>query len=211
MIGIKKATLCLALVAATSILAAPAFAEFAGTPLYSGSTTFASDEEIPLLTGYVDWAVYAPNTFPYSDPGYTPTPGQRIYVYQVFNTGNTYISKYIVPLDNSANNIGSFSDAGISGIAPWAEAPDLPMVLVTPGSASWNFTGFNPGNSSEGLIFCSPNTEIDYLAVTLNGGSYAIVDPVPVPGPESIPEPSTLLSLMVALGIIAATVRSKRR
>ena len=104
MIGLKKATLCVALFAAIGLWALPAVAGLldTGTP-YSGGgretwkgTTIFPDSVDPYLDGTVDWAVFAPGNFPFS--GYTPTPGEFTYAYQIHCTGSAAISNFSVVL-----------------------------------------------------------------------------------------------------------------
>ncbi|MFA6134119.1 MAG: PEP-CTERM sorting domain-containing protein [Phycisphaerae bacterium] len=152
-------------------------------PQWHGSTAFSNTES--GLEGYVDWAVYAPGEFSYS--GYTPTAGEAVYAFQIFNTGTQHISSFTLGLENIADNAGSVS--GLSGLTPASIYLDL-----TPGEGgvTWEFEGINPSENSEGLAFCSANTPMDFIGVTVNGGSVALVIPVPTPSSDAIPEPLTL-------------------
>jgi hypothetical protein len=63
-----------------------------------------------VLGGYVEWVVYAAGSFPSTYSGYTPTAGELVYAYQMFNTGDAPISQYMVYLNNdAADNHGSFN------------------------------------------------------------------------------------------------------
>ena len=78
-------------------------------PTWTGSTAFSSG----TLTGFVDYAVFAPGDFPFGGGGYTPTAGELVYAYQVFVTGAASVSSFSVALENpTANNIGSFNNIG---------------------------------------------------------------------------------------------------
>jgi len=208
MVWLIKTAKCLALSAVIGLLAANTYAGLidVGTAYdgWKGTTTFQSTSN-PDLKGSVDWIVYKAADFPFS--GYTPTSGELVYVYQVFSTGKDHISSYSVILDNLADSIGAFSDStnGITGQAP------ISMVLTPLDSAHWQFAGINQGENSEGLVYCSPNKPEDYYSIVVNGGSYAIADPIPSPSSAKIPEPGTLLLLMTALGVLAVMKIARRR
>jgi hypothetical protein len=214
---IKKVAICLGLFLALSLLSAPAFAVLAdlGTPyvsstefgpkIWSDTTEFAGEPgHLPDLAGHVVWAVFGPGEF--TSPAYTPTPGEFTYVYQVFSTGAASISSFTVPLENDADNPAYFIDAAadVSGNPPIAQ---LFKTESDPYNVEWRFSGINTGNSSMALAFSSPKTPQDFLGVVVNGGQFGIVDPIPVPSSNSIPEPATFLSLLIGLGLIMATKR----
>ena len=95
----EKALRCLVLVAIVGLWALPASASLLdtgtpyqeGTKIWCGTTVFPEDYD-PVLGGYVEWAVYESGHFPGTFSGYTPTPGQFAYVYQVFSTGSAPIT-----------------------------------------------------------------------------------------------------------------------
>ena len=173
-----------------------------GSPMISGTTSFSNDD----LNGTVDWAVFGPGDFPFS--GYTPTPGELSYVYQVHSTGADVVSSYSVPLLNPADNIESFSDPGngVTGIVPSAQE------MTVPGAARWLFQdpGIGTGQRSEALVFSSPNIPLDVPSSVVDGGAYAVAIPVPSPSGTPIPEPATVWLLVSVLGVmLLARLRRK--
>ena len=145
---------------------------------WTGSTSFTDGDN---LTGYVDWAVYAPGDFTYA--GYAPTAGEMVYAFQLYTTGSDAIHSLTVALANPADNPGSFAD--LAGDA--ATSATMNATSVT-----WTFGGIGPGGNSEGLAFSSPYVPEDYYGIVIDGGSYALVIPLPSPSNVEIPEPATL-------------------
>ena len=145
---------------------------------WSGSTAFSDGD----LSGTVDWAVFGPGDFPFSN--YTPTSGELTYAFQVFSTGTDAISKFSLNLPNTANNIGSFSD--LTGDAVTSTSLSVGV------NAQWNFAGITQSNNSEGLAISSIRTPINSFGLVLNGGGFSAVIPLPTPSLEEVPEPSTL-------------------
>ncbi len=213
MIAIKKAAVCLTLFAAVGLLSAPAFADLLsagpayndGVDEWKGTTNFQSPDD-PDLKGSVKWIVFAPGEYPFSGNDYTPTPGEFTYAYQIFCTGSAALSNYSVFLENTADNLGWFSDPGngVTGVVPKSTSG-----LVTPGSAWWDFTAISQGDNSEGLAYSSPNKPEDFSSIVINHGNFSVAEPVPSPSSHPIPEPSTLLSLIAALSVFAAAMRAR--
>ncbi len=148
---------------------------------WTGSTAFNSGTG---LSGTVEWAVFGPGSFPFA--GYSPTAGELAYSFQVFSTGADAIHSLTLNDPNgAADNIGSFAD--LAGQAPSSVA------LGT--QAQWNFAGIGNGANSEGLAFSSIRTPASLFGVVVNGGSFAVAIPLPVPGANDIPEPASLALL----------------
>jgi hypothetical protein len=167
-----------------------------GSMVWTGSTPFDNGTG---LSGYVDWAVFAPGVFPYGGSGYTPTAGEMVYTYQLFSTGADPVSSFSVALENPADNVGSFS--GLSGDA-------VSNTVLLPGvKAEWQFTGITTGGNSEGLAFSSPYVPKELFGIAIDGGTFSIVIPVPTPSDTEIPEPATMSVL--ALGGLALLRRRK--
>lgn len=195
---------------AIALFASPSFAGVLATDtssylgVWNGSTPFQAYDlfnQPTGLTGYVDWAVYGPGDFPAGFLGYVPTPGELTYTYQIFSTGSAPVTSLSVNLINPANNIGTFSGAGVAG------APTIIDLLVPFDSANWFFTGFGPG-SSVGLVFSSPRIPIPLNGSVIDDGSVAAVIPIPSPGPFTIPEPSTVtMALVGVVGLALAWIR----
>lgn len=224
----NRSTCWLFFICAFALIAAPAFAGPLATDpstyqsgFWSGSTGFLgvdpNNNNAPTgLTGNVDWAVWAPGTFPVGFAGHlgwAPTPGEFVYAYQVHETGSLLFSQLKVSLLNIADNIGSFSGNGGNGLV----AGDFPSTFVTPflnpfNSATWTFDGIVTGGSSSGLAFSSPNVPMFVPASVLDHGSSANVFPVPSPGEGIAPEPATLTlagsaSAMLALAWLRRRLR----
>ena len=114
------------LTVAPAMIAAPAMAGIlAGDStnsyltIWHGSTPYQgyeADNVTPSgLTGYVDWAVYAPGSAPPGGfDGYAFPGGEYIYAYQVFETGSAALSSLSVDLDtNIVDSQGDFDTGGI--------------------------------------------------------------------------------------------------
>lgn len=152
-----------------------------GGTVWTGSTSFDSGVG---LSGYVDWAVFAPGDFPYA--GYTPDAGELVYAFQVFSTGTDAAHSLTLNDPNGEmNDVGSFAD--LAGEAPISTA------LGT--QAEWNFDGLATGENSIGLAFSSTKVPTDLFGIVTNGGSFAITIPLPVPSQNDIPEPASLALL----------------
>ena len=145
---------------------------------WTGTTAF--DNGVGL-NGTVEWSVFGPGDFPFA--GYSPTAGELTYAFQVFSTGTKSLHSLTLNDPNgAADNIGSFAD--LAGFAP------ISVALGT--QAEWNFAGLNAGDNSIGLAFSSIRTPDSLFGVVLNGGTFAVAIPLPVPGANNIPEPASL-------------------
>ena len=62
------------------------------------------------LAGHIDYVVMTDNYFNtnFGGLGYTPG-GDLVYAYQVFNTGDAFMSAEIIGISNPANTIGAFN------------------------------------------------------------------------------------------------------
>jgi hypothetical protein len=213
MIG-KNTVIGLALFAIVGLWVLPASADLltTGIAYNDGITVWRGTSNLPVvpdpvLGAYVEWAVYAPGAFPFA--GYTPTPGEFTYAYQLFSTRPAAISNFTVGLDNLADNIGTFVDGGngVTGIQP-LDPPHLYGPLPG-GSASWDFDGITQDGHSCGLVFSSPYAPLENLAVIVNHGEFRTgLAPSPSNG---VPEPATLWLLGSGLGLIVAGRWFRRR
>jgi hypothetical protein len=163
--------------------------------LISGSTPFDNGD---TLKGFVDWAVFNPNSFPYA--GYAPTANELVYSYQVFVTGSAPVSSFELVLTDPADNIGSFSSIG--GMAPNSQ------VLLPLTSAKWTFDGIPNGGMSSGLAFSSPRLPQNLFATVVDTGQTTTVIPLPSPGPIGIPEPASLG--LAAMGCVVLGLRRRK-
>ncbi len=187
---VTAAGLAVGLMAAASVQAgvldgdAAAFNDGNGPTAGAWTASTAFTNNAGTLTGYVDWTVYGPGDFPYA--GYSPSPGELVYAFQVFSTGSDAVHSFTLNDPNSAmNSVGTFAD--LAGEAPISTA------LGT--QAEWNFAGLDAGENSIGLAFSSPKTPDSLFGIVVNGGSFAVAIPLPVPSSNDIPEPASLALL----------------
>ena len=164
---------------------------------WTGSTSFDNGQG---LSGYVDWTVFGPGQFAYA--GYTPTVGELAYAFQVFTTGALATTSFSVALDNVADSIGTFGD--LTGDAP----TNMTLFPAPFGSATWSFAGINTGGNSMGLVFSSIKVPKNLFGSTIDGGTGAIVIPLPSPDVTDVPEPATM-SVLALAGL--AMLRRRRR
>jgi hypothetical protein len=210
---VNRAIGCFVLFAIIGFVAMPAYGAVntLGTPLsgWTGSTSFVSSVN-PNLTGYVEWAVYGPgpgdfNPSFYSGDTYTPTPNEYVYAYQIFNLGSDNISKYWIPLEGQADNIGFFresSDTFGLGVMP------NPTFTGISESAIFSFIDhtIGPGQNSAILVFSSISPPIKSDSFIKDGGTTAEVLPVPTP----VPEPASVLVWLFGLGLCLVPAISRR-
>ena len=156
-------------------------------PAFTGSGSFSSGS----LSGILDYAVFTVSEFDTAFPtaSYNPTDAV-IYAYQLENTNNAAIVLEVVGVTNPANGIGSFLNTA-GEINPSAE-------FFSSGNATWQFDGLSNGEITEILVFSSPNTPMLGASLTVNGGTSAVLEDVPTPGPDAIPEPTSFALLAVA-------------
>lgn len=209
----KLFTVCFALLVAMNLFSVAAFAGIRnyGTPYtdvggttWSGTQSFYNDiygNGTQILSGAVDWIVYGPGEFPYDDSGYDPS-NQYTYVYQIRNLGNVALSDFTVNVTRTVENIDTF-------ISPSRVEGDLASFTdFYLGKVEWGFDGLNPATSSAGLVFRSPKApETTDTGRVINGGHIAALESLPVPGPNDIPEPGTIVLLLAGLALVPATRR----
>jgi hypothetical protein len=142
------------------------------------------------LSGTIDYAVFTAGDFNANFAGLGYVPGDAlVYTYQVEVTGSLGVSVELVGIGNPANTIGTFnigdqnaSSASFNPNARWFFSPEIPT-----GMSSW------------GLAFSSPQLPIVGAALTIDGGTQALVAGVPTPGPIMVPEPATMIVLVLGL------------
>lgn len=169
--------------------------------IWNGSTPFTDGAN---LNGTVEWAVFAPGTFPAGFLGYTPSPSNLVYAYQIFEVGSDPLSLLNVGVGGPALNIGTFTGLGVSGQSA------LTTTLISGSLASWTFGGIAGPGTSVGLAYESPNVPANNLGVVQNGASVAAAVPLPSPSLTPIPEPATLTMALVGfLGFIGLLLRRR--
>ena len=199
-------------------------------PLLSGTVAFTGPSDDPLnqhppahnLNGTIDYAVWAPGTFPYAGIGYNPTPNELVYSYlihdnpasgplgyaQIPMASASEVSSLSLIVLNDADNIGQTSALG--GVP----ADQMNLDSTTNHLATWFFsTAINPGQDSYMLVFSSPNTWMFTPATLFDHGTNTD-QPLLLPSPSSqpIPEPATMVLLALsALWGVPAAVRRVRR
>lgn len=189
-----------ALVFAASAQAAP-MAGFFGTRYYT--LTAGTD----TLTAEVDYAVYAPTTY----PGVDPSPGDEyVYVYQITNAAASTVDVafFSIGLEDGsgADHEGDDTSVGAPG-TPGGQSPGLAMISGT--SVYWLFDPqIDPGEWSTALIFTSPAPPTWKSGALADGG-------LPTPGggplPSPLPEPATLGLMGVGLAFAVYTRVRRRR
>jgi hypothetical protein len=220
MIASKKATWVLASLVAISLMAATASAGILGTNLSyqgcEGSVGFTQGVTDGTLAGTLDFAVFTRDNFlSLSYTGYTPTPGELVYTYQIHNTGTVAISlsKLLLIGGAPADNAGTFLGATVSGQDPYQS-----FVNGTQ-NVTWNFSGVAgnthfilPSGQSMGLAFSSPRKPTTHdINVIVDGGGSVNVPNVAGPGATAIPEPTSLALLAAAAAIAGIAVTRRHR
>ncbi len=197
-IAIAAASLC-----ASSTLGGPL--DTAPNAIVQGRVPFSSAGN-PNLTGDIEYAVFTTADFNSAFPGngYAGA-GPLVYAYQVDNTGSDAISLETIGIVNPFSDVG-VADIGIGFIFPSSFGIDGGT-----GNPQWSF---NPGKilqneSSQGLVYSTDRLpDLSGTSVTVNGGSVALANPVPVPGSNMIPEPSSVV--LISLGALGVGMLVRR-
>lgn len=187
---------------ATPSLAGYLAADTNALPGWHGSSSFDDGNE---LVGSVEFAVYAPGSWPASfDFGsFSLDTSQVLYAYQVFSDGNDPVTLDFTPIAGPGQDIGWFTGTGVSSSVD-GEIPTLYQVASF-SYVFWTFAGLTTGETSKGLMFTSPNAPVQTSATMQDGGQTAIAFNVPGPGDQLIPEPGSLtlaLGGLLGLGLV---------
>jgi len=176
---------------------------------WRGTAPFANGD----LAGTVDWAVFTAATFNtvFAGGGYVAPAGELVYTHQIFTTdtippiiGASGMS--IALPGNPAGNGGGFSAGGVTGV---------PVFLAYADSwiADWSLTDETDAlTPSEGLAYSSTNSpQLTGVPVVVDGGtSAATILPLGIPGPNTIPEPTTLIMASAAVVLLLIDRRGRR-
>jgi len=147
---------------------------------WTASTAF---DNLAGVAGTIDWTVFGPGSLPFA--GFAPGAGELTYTFQIFSTGAAAIHSLTLSDPNS----------GMSSIGTLALAGEAPISTLLGSQAEWNFSGLDAGENSVGLAFSSIKTPDTLFGIVVNGGSFAIAIPLPVPGSVDIPEPASMALL----------------
>jgi hypothetical protein len=214
-----KVLICIAALLIAALSALPLQADllsYSGSAYNDGITTWAGTSGYVdgPLNGTIEYSVYAPDVFNTLFPGsgYTAPLNDFTYAYQIIQAGQSDLSKLDVSIaaNRPSDTIGTFSTNLVSGDVP------LTSVLTAPKTANyiaeWTFGGILTPNSSQGLVFSSPNSPEMRFGSVVNSGLNAfgyLPSPSTVPGP--VPEPSSLLLLACGAFIITSYKVYRRR
>jgi hypothetical protein len=201
---------CVLALCATQAFAGPlaidttSIAGFHGTTPYQG---FNNDNTPSGLFGTVDYAVWAPGTWP---PGtFTGfSASDYVYTYQLNESAQATaaLSSFAVVLTGPTDdtNIGDFHGSNGFGLVAGqhslggANAP----FIIPQDSANWSFAGIAPGTSSDGLAYSSPNPPTWSSGTAIDDGSVANFYPIPSSSPGNVPEPGTLTLASCGVGVL---------
>ena len=161
-------------------------------------------ESTGQLDANIEYAVYAPGSYPGTDPS---AGSNWVYAYQVFNnsTGSVDLSQLSVGRlpGSTVNNVGHDPSYGT------LSAGHIPtLMLQTSSSVIWNFLNslIDPGEFSDVLLFTSPNSWSMGPGSIQNGG-LAQTTTLPTP----VPEPATMLILSLSSMAMIGMRRRRRQ
>jgi hypothetical protein len=194
---------------ATQAFAGPLAVDTTSIAGFHGTTPFQGydlSHNPSGLTGTIDYAVWAPGTFPGTFAGFSAS--DYVYAYQAHETGPAPLSSVSIALTGPADtlNIGDFT--GDNGFGLVSGSPSNLAYILPLDSANWAM--FVPqGGSSDGLAFSSPNGPIMSTGSTIDDGTVGFVMPVPSPNPNRVPEPGTLT--LASCGVAVFVLQWLRR
>ena len=191
-------TRCLSAILAAILLVSSA----ASAAFYDGTETFDSGQvsfysSASQLYGYVDYAVYSPGYFPWSDS----FPDQFFYCYQIFNAAeSSNIARFIVS-----------PDSGVTAYSPdyfLFSADDIEPIYagIQQNDVFYIFDSRIPANQNSSVLFFAADsgsiTNSVIIAGTMTGSiSFQI--------PATAPEPASVLFMSLAVPFLLKLRRRK--
>jgi hypothetical protein len=176
---------------------------FHGTTPYQGHF---NNNSLSGLFGTVDYAVWAPGTFPGAFSGFSANDYVYTYQLNVDPRATAPLSSFAVVLTGPTDvlNIGDFTGNNgfglVAGHAPLGGA-NSPFIIDLD-SANWAFAGVAPGSSSDGLAYSSPNGPVWSTGTAIDDGSVANFYPIPSSQPVNVPEPGTVSLAACGIGVL---------
>jgi hypothetical protein len=170
---------------------------------FTGTAAFNITVSTVSLKGNIDYAVYAPGTYPGSDH----TGGSEyIYAYQIFTSpkDNVAIDFFSVGISNGATIDNIYTDKTY-GLSPGTGIdPSLSNIFAQSVGFVFASPSLNPRDWSNVLIFTSANSPTMGFG-TISGGGASGMATLLTPSP--VPEPATIALLLPAILIFTSNCR----
>jgi hypothetical protein len=194
------------------------FAACADTPLYNdpaamtgftGMASFDISQPDSYMKVDVEYAVYAPGTYPghdLTDPNHGLTDdSQYIYAYQVFNNkSNVAVDFFSVGIISGASADLIYTDDTYGCSPGTGEEPSFLYMFAQSAGFIFADQGLNPRKRSDVLIFSSIHSPTMGVGTVSGGGLSNMGD---LPTPSIIPEPATIL--MIGPGLLILINRKR--
>ena len=191
------------LVCGTAFAVGPLLNHDDALPGWTGSTAFDDGDG---FAGVVEWAVFGPGDFPYSDINLpAPAANQFVYAYQIMPDDVESANLFFVNMkpSNEATGIGYFDlTPGLAPTNSWFT--NAPPNLV---QANWDLN-VPSGSVSDGLAYSSVNAPVVWGGGAADGGASFSFGPLPAPG-DLIPEPATMALLLLGAVALAGLRRHR--
>jgi hypothetical protein len=172
---------------------------------FAGTTAFNVTASTVSLKGNIDYAVYAPGTYPGSD---LTGDSEYIYAYQIFNSphANAAIDFFSVGILNGATIDHIYTD-NTYGYSPGSGIdPSLSNIFAQSTGFIFAAQSLYPRDWSNVLIFTSAYSPTMGFG-TISGGGACGMAAMPTPSTSPIPEPATIALLLPAILIFTSNRR----